>query len=85
MYSKTQPQYPNPSFPVYCIYIVTFIELVLIFYQFYPEIKIQFDVPIRTLHRNNSCELLSRQCQNFVASNDILHKTSCVRYLNNMG
>ena len=52
-------------------------ELFSIFQNFYHEIKVQFGVPIRTLRSDNAREYLSHSFQQFMASNGILHQTSC--------
>jgi len=52
-------------------------ELFSIFEQLYKEIKTQYGVSIRSLRSDNAREYLSHQFQNFMASNGILHQTSC--------
>lgn len=52
-------------------------ELFSIFEQFYKEIKTQFGVSIQSLRSDNAQEYLSQQFQTFMASNGILHQTSC--------
>ena len=52
-------------------------ELFAIFQTFYNEIKNQFGISISTLHSDNAREYLSTQFQTFMATNGMLHQTSC--------
>jgi len=52
-------------------------ELFSIFQTFYNKIKYLFGVYVQILRSNNACEYLFCSFQNFMASNGILHQTSC--------
>ena len=60
-------------------------ELFSIFQNFYQEIKTQFGVPICILCSDNARENLSHEFQNFMASHNILHQTSCAHTLHQNG
>jgi len=52
-------------------------ELFSIFQSFFHEIKTQFEISIRNLRSDNGHEYLSQSFKHFMASEGILHQTSC--------
>jgi len=52
-------------------------ELFHTFQYFFNEIKTQFGVSIRVLHRDNGCEYLSYSFKQFMTSHGILYQTFC--------
>ena len=52
-------------------------ELFSIFQSFFDEIKTQFEISIRNLRSDNGREYLSQSFKHFMASQSILHQTSC--------